>query len=302
MSRDQRDRRPARDGDRHRARMLAGLPVRERRVQVGGVSTAILEGGDGPPLVLLHGGIECGGVVWGPVVSALARRHRLVIPDLPGLGESDPVARLDASTFDVWFAELMQLACPDKPTLVAHSLAGGLAAGFAGRYGDLLQRLVIYGSPAVGPYRPPLGLQLAAIRFALLSSERNGDRLNRWFILDLDSTRDLDRGWWAAFDTYCRSRRTVRHVKRTMSRLVKAQGKPLPTVDLGRIAVPTSLLWGRHDRAAPLRVGESANRTFGWPLRVIDQAGHVPHIEQPEAFLRALSEFLPSIRPEAETL
>ena len=69
-----------------RERLLTGMPVAERRVQVAGVSTAILEGGAGPPVVLLHGGIECGGVYWAPVLSRLAERHRLVVPDVPGLG------------------------------------------------------------------------------------------------------------------------------------------------------------------------------------------------------------------------
>ena len=41
-------------GSRHRARLLAGLPVAERRLQLAGVSTAVLEGGAGPPIVLLH--------------------------------------------------------------------------------------------------------------------------------------------------------------------------------------------------------------------------------------------------------
>ena len=50
-----------------RERMLAGLPVDERRLDLAGASTAVLEGGDGPPLVLLHGGIECGGAIWAPV-------------------------------------------------------------------------------------------------------------------------------------------------------------------------------------------------------------------------------------------
>ena len=42
-------------GSRHRALLLSGLPVTERRLQVAGVSTAVLEGGAGPPILLLHG-------------------------------------------------------------------------------------------------------------------------------------------------------------------------------------------------------------------------------------------------------
>src|SRR5918997_5792454 len=92
-----------------RARMLPALPVRERRIEPAGVRTALLEAGDGPPLVLLHGAIECGGAVWAPVIARLAERHRVLVPDVPGLGESEPVARLDAAAFAGWFGELIRL-------------------------------------------------------------------------------------------------------------------------------------------------------------------------------------------------
>jgi hypothetical protein len=42
-------------GEAARERLLAGMPVTERRLRLAGVSTAVLEGGDGPPVVLLHG-------------------------------------------------------------------------------------------------------------------------------------------------------------------------------------------------------------------------------------------------------
>lgn len=64
---------------------------------MAGVATSVLQAGQGPPL-LLHGGIECGGPYWAPVVSRLAERHLVVVPDVPGLGESEPVERLDTTT------------------------------------------------------------------------------------------------------------------------------------------------------------------------------------------------------------
>jgi pimeloyl-ACP methyl ester carboxylesterase len=97
--------------DHVRERLLAGIPVTERRLEVGGVWTAVLEGGDGPPMVLLHGGIETGGVYWAPVTSRLAESYRLVVPDVPGLGESEPVAGLEAVAFAEWFAGLLQVTC-----------------------------------------------------------------------------------------------------------------------------------------------------------------------------------------------
>jgi pimeloyl-ACP methyl ester carboxylesterase len=62
----------------------------------------------------------------------------------------------------------------------------------------------------------------------------------------------------------------------------------IPTEELERIAVPTTLIWGRHDPVNRLRVAEAVSQRFGWPLHVIENAADDPPIEQPEAFLRAL--------------
>lgn len=279
-----------------RQRLLAGIPVTERQLRPAGVSTTVLEGGDGPPVVLLHGGIECGGAYWAPVIARLAERHRLLVPDAPGLGESEPVARLDES-FAAWFAELLRLTCREKPALVAHSLLGSLAARYAAQHGDALRRMVIYGTPGVGPYRLPPGLLLTALRFGLRPSLRNHERFARWAFLDPDRIHRQDPEWLEAFHAYNMSRAAVPHVKRTMRRLIRTCTKRVPDSELQRIKIPTALLWGRHDRMVPVRVGEAASATLGWPLHVIDHAGHVPHIEQPESFLEAL---LPALEASTE--
>jgi pimeloyl-ACP methyl ester carboxylesterase len=266
-------------------RMLAGLPVTRRRIDLAGISTAVLEGGDGSPLVLLHGGIECGGAIWAPVVARLAERHRLIVPDLPGLGDSEPVDRLEPATFADWFGALLRLTCDRPPTLVAHSLGGSLAARFATEHGELLERLVLYGAPGVGRYRMPLDLRVTAIRFALRPSERNAERFDRLAFFDLDRTRQQDAAWFAAFSADTMARARVPHVKRTMRGLIAVGSKAVPGLE--RVEVPTTLLWGRHDRFVPLGLGEAASARLEWPLHVIDAAGHVPHIEQTDAFLEA---------------
>jgi pimeloyl-ACP methyl ester carboxylesterase len=69
-------------GDDARQRVLAGAPVIERRLDLAGVSTAVLEGGDGPPVVLLHGQGGWSGV-WLPVIADLVRTHRWSRPTCP---------------------------------------------------------------------------------------------------------------------------------------------------------------------------------------------------------------------------
>lgn len=281
-----------------RRRLLHGSPLAERRVDVAGIDTAVLEGGIGSPLVLLHGGIACGGACWGPVVRRLAERHHLLIPDVPGLGESAPVTPLDASTFAEWLEELLKIACDRDPIVVAHSLVGSLTARFASRHGDLLRGLVIYSSPAIGPFRPPPGLILASMRFDLKPSMANLQRLQRWPFLDPARLRSNPK-WLDGFNTYMLDRGSRSHVKRTMRQLFRAGTKEAPQADLQGIAVPTHLIWGRHDRMTPLSLGEGASARFGWPLHVVEDAGHVPHIEQPERFGMRLDAALRSIETSA---
>ena len=63
--------------------------------------------------------------------------------------------------------------------------------------------------------------------------------------------------------------------------------RTIPPEQLARIAVPTALVWGRHDRVMRLRIAERASVRYGWPLHVVEDAGHFA-VEQPEAYRAAL--------------
>jgi pimeloyl-ACP methyl ester carboxylesterase len=275
-----------------RERMLADLPVTERRLGVAGTETAILEGGVGPPLILLHGGIECGGAYWAPVIPALAGRHRLIAPDVPGLGESSPLRRLDTEAFAAWFAGLIDKTCDERPVLIAHSLLGSLAASFAGARPDVLRQLCIYAAPGVGPYRMPFRLRVVAVRFALRTDQRNAERFERFALLDRERTRSLAEDWFDSFSSYTLAQAQVRHVKRTMNQLIRVGTRRTDDADLRRINAPVSLIWGMQDRMVPIELAYGARSRLGWPLRVVDGAAHAPHIERPGAFVARLEEAL----------
>jgi 2-hydroxymuconate-semialdehyde hydrolase len=127
------------------------------------------------------------------------------------------------------------------------------------------------------------------MRFAARPTAANADRFQRFALLDRDATLWRDPEWFEAFDAYTRARAGEPLVKKTMRQLVAAETKAIPDAQLGRIDLPTTLLWGRHDRMVPLEIAERASARYGWPLHVIDHAAHAPHIEQPEAFVAALT-------------
>ena len=143
------------DGTDARARLLAGMPVSERRLTAAGIPTAVLEGGDGPPLVLLHG--PAGNAThWMRVIGRLVATHRVIAPDLPGHGESAVVdgAELDAGRMLDWLDDLIEQTCPAPPALVGYALGGALAARFAADRDERLSRLVLVDSLGLAPFSP----------------------------------------------------------------------------------------------------------------------------------------------------
>jgi pimeloyl-ACP methyl ester carboxylesterase len=216
-----------------RERLLDGLDVVERRLRPAGVSTAVLEAGDGPPVLLLHG---AGGDAthWLRVLSELARTHRVIAPDLPGHGASEPAERALE-----WLGELIESSCEGRPALVGHALGGAIAARFAAAHGERLDRLVLVDALGLAAY--------------------NVDRART------RAVQAAPHGLMAEFGMTA-----------------------IPPEELDRIDVRTTLIWGRHDLATPLRISEAASERHGWSLRVIEQAGDDPATEQPETFVRAL--------------
>ena len=86
----------------------AGIPVEERRLKLAGVSTTVLEGGDGPPMVLLHGP-GASAAHWERVMPELAATHRVIAPDLPGRARPRSAGGpIDADRVLEWLDELIE--------------------------------------------------------------------------------------------------------------------------------------------------------------------------------------------------
>ena len=280
-------------GEDARARLLSGLPVSERRLQLAGVSTAVLEGGDGPPIVLLQGEFAA---VWMRVIPELVTTHRVIAPDLPGLGASEVSGRPpDADAVLTWLDELIEQTCAIPPVLVGKGPGGALAARFAIEHSDRINRLVLVDTHGLDRFRPPPGMALSFIGVLLRPTERGLERgFRHYCFVDLDGVRAEmgERYEWMA--AYALDRFLTPSVKAAMRSLMRQLASAIPSGDLNRIAVPTTLIWGRHDLAVRLNVAEAACARYGWPLHVIEDARDDPAIEQPEAFLEALRTVLES--------
>jgi pimeloyl-ACP methyl ester carboxylesterase len=273
-----------------RERLLELMQVSERQIELAGIPTSVLEAGTGPAMILLHGPGEYA-AKWLRVIPDLASTHHVVAPDLPGHGASGGVDDADADRIVAWLAALIDQTCEAKPALVGQILGGAIAARFAIDHGDRLTRLVLVDALGLRPFEPAPEFAAAFGAFLQAPTEATHDALWRQCAFDLDVMRRQMGESWRSIKAYNLERAQASNLHATQHRLMEIFGMPaIAPADLARIGVSTTLIWGRHDRATPPGVAQEASDRYGWPLRIIENAGDDPPMEQPQAFVAALRE------------
>jgi pimeloyl-ACP methyl ester carboxylesterase len=270
--------------------LLDASGAREVSLEIGGAKTALLEAGDGRPLVLLHGMTPAGGLVWWAVLPLLAERFRVIVPDVPGLGESRPLRGvLDRERVAGWLSEVIELRCPEPPLLVATSLGAGFGLHFALTRTAQLRGLVVTDAVGLARFKPPVGFLVNSLRNATWPGPKSLRRLLPYVVHDERAVSRRHGERWEAFLEYSVARARRSGVQKALRQLAsRANAKPLPRSKLRDLDIPVRMIWGRHDRPFPLSIAEEGGAALGWPLQVIDDAGHLPYIEQPEAFAEAV--------------
>jgi pimeloyl-ACP methyl ester carboxylesterase len=281
-----------------RGRLLEGLGVSERRLVLAGISTAVLEAGEGPPVVLLH---EPGSFAeqWLHVLPEIARCNRIIAPDLPGHGASNiGHAKLDGDRVLAWLAELIERSCESPPGLLGHLGSGAIAARLAIAQAPRLRSLVLVDSFGLGRFRPAPRFGLALFRYVARPTPKTYAALMNRCTVDFDSVRAGLGERWEPFESYTLDRACSTEGKAALKVVMRELAVPaIPPPELERIGVPVRLIWGRHDPVNRLSVAEAASERYGWPLKIIEGAGDDPPLEQPQAFLRALR---PALAPVDE--
>jgi pimeloyl-ACP methyl ester carboxylesterase len=276
-------------GEEARRRLLSELPVTERRLDLAGISTTVLEGGEGSSIVLLHGPGEHA-TKWLRVVPDLATSHHVIVPDLPGHGASEvPDGPIHSDRVLEWLRDLLECTCRTPAVLVGQILGGAIAARLAVEESDRLSHLVLSDTLGLAPFQPTPEFGAALLDFLQQPDEDTHDRLWERCAFDLDALRHRMGASWDSIKAYNLDRAQAPSLKATQQSLMEQFGMPaIPPEKLAQFTAPTTLIWGRHDLATRLAVAEAASARYGWPLHVIEDAADDPPIEQPEAFLRAL--------------
>ncbi len=276
------------------------MVVEERNIDVGGLITHYLVAGEGPPLVLLHALGESA-FDWRWVLPALARTHRVYVPDLPGFGYSaKPSADYSPAFFARFVGAYLDALGLESPAVVGNSI-GGLAAlrlalseparvsalglvasaglGREITYALRLPTLPGYGEAAVAWGKTPLGaVQRAWSRVPLLFG--HPERVPAEWITEQTEIAQLP-GFTEATMAALRAQ-------------VDLGGQREVLVDqLPHLQVPTLVVWGESDRVFPYSQGQKALSCLRQgALELVPDCGHLPHIERPDRLAALLGRFL----------
>jgi 3-oxoadipate enol-lactonase len=270
--------------------LLQGLEPRFHEHR--GARIRVFEGGQGPPLLLIHG---FGGAAWNfePLAPFLSGR-RLIVPDLPGHGASSP---LPATPTLAGFADLLASLLDEPVDVLGHSLGGVVALRLAERHPQLVRSLVLAAAAGISS-----STRLAEITIALVGIAQPGKLAGRRVdrIAGSRLLRRLVFGRFEVSNPELLSERAVHGFLRGSTMHTDAIGAGLalarddPRADLDGVRCPVLVLWGGRDRQVPVEDGFEYARRLRAPLRVIADCGHLLIGERPDVCARATLEFTAS--------
>lgn len=253
-----------------------------RSIDVDGISWPYLEGGpaDGEIVVMLHG---FGGDKdnWPLYARYFTKRYRVIAPDLPGFGDNvrNPDWHYGAEAQTGRLYSFFKVLGLDKFHLAGNSMGGFIALNYALTHPEQLKSLTLIDNAGVtSKSKSELELEIDAGKNPLVAkSLEDFDRLMDFVMhkripapkfmmramleVQLQHFEFLDRIFWTVVEEGLDGSMTER---------------------LGEVAMPTLVVWGRHDRLIDISCADIMAATIpDNKVVIVEDAGHVPMIESP---------------------
>jgi pimeloyl-ACP methyl ester carboxylesterase len=266
-----------------------------RDVNARGARVRFVEAGSGPPVLLVHGYLWSRHV-WDDVLPLLARRFRVIVPDLPGFGDSEkpPPARY-AYGFDAFSESLVDLVAAlglGRVSVCGHSMGGAIALTLAANHPDMVDKLIlvdpsIYPSPSDAMTRVATIPVLGPIVFKQIYGRAMFRKFFRENVYASEAAVPGAR-IEQLFDTF-NGPAAREAAYATMLATLDTRGL---VASVPRVTAPTLVAWGRGDRSVPVAHGRRLARELRRARFEVFECGHSPAEECPDAFADVTTAFL----------
>lgn len=251
----------------------------EQSLEVAGLTLRYLQGGSGVPLVTLHH--STGSPGWLPVHDELAKGANVIVPDMPGYGQSTrPEWAREARDIAILLRQALDKAGVEKVALVGFGFGGFVAAEFATMSPRNLTHLVLVGAAGLQPEEGEILDEMMVdfdqyVKAGFRSDERYTENFGDELAPEIRQLWDFSREMTArlTWKPYMFNRRLA----------------PL----LKEVATPTLIIWGGDDRIVPLVCGRQYQRALpNARLEIVDGAGHLVEYEEPARVASLISSFI----------
>lgn len=280
-----------------------GKPVHMNELkylELHGDRVAYRDAGSGETLLLIHG-MAGSSETWRAVIPQLAKKYRVIAPDMLGHGQSDkPRGDYSLGAFAVWLRDLLDELGVTRATIVGQSLGGGVAMQFVYQHPDYCQRLVLISSGGLGPdvgwtlrLLSAPGAELILPVIAPKPVLNVGNKLRSWLsAAGIQSPRGAEI--WSAYSSLSDSQ--TRHAfLRTLRSVVDYRGQAVSALNRLHLTsqLPTMAIWGDKDQIIPLDHAYAAQAARpGSRLEVLAGVGHFPHVERPTDVVDLIDDFI----------
>jgi pimeloyl-ACP methyl ester carboxylesterase len=263
---------------------IEGL-VEQKEITIGTIKTSYLLCGNGEPVIFLHGA-GAGAVTWYPSINSISKNFQVLAPDIVGYGESDkPDAPYNRPYFSKWLKDFLKELKISKAHIVGLSQGGAIALQFAIDNPEMVNKLVLVDSAGLGAkvsFWPLIG---TIWMNSFPSSMAN--RFNSRYILHNPINRDPNHSNYSI---------AVLKYKGGKNAFKQGRGTAVSKISeelLKQIQNETLIIWGKDDKLFSVKYGETAAKIIpNAKLHLIQDAGHLPLMDQPEIFNKILGDFL----------
>jgi len=270
-----------------------------RTMTLHGDRVAYRDEGAGEVLLLIHG-MGGSSASWRAVVPMLAKKYRVIAPDLLGHGQSDkPRGDYSLGAFAVLLRDLLDALGIPEATIVGHSLGGGVAMQFAHQHRDYCRRLVLISSGGlgadVGRMLRLLSLPGSELVLPLIASKpaiQVGNALRGLMSSDDEVTR-FSETWRAHAELSNRSNRQA--FLRTLRSVVDRRGQAVCALNRLHFnaELPSLIICGEQDKVIPAAHAHAAHAALpNSRLHVIPGVRHHPQVERPEIVAQLIDDLI----------
>jgi len=257
--------------------------MQSKRIKVGSLNIRYFAGGQGDPLVIIHGGGD-GARAWLKNAEELSKHYNVYIPDLPGFGHSRSASnKFHLPEYVAFIEDFSQALGIERFHLVGHSIGGGIALHYALKFPQKVKGLVLVSSWC-------LGLE-AALWVRLLSHPVFCHSLGEIALATMKAIKLLARLFYAPF----RFANPLTRVKMDVGKTMIAMGGQTTVLQdrLCELTMPTLLVWGSGDRIVPAdHAYIAAEMIPDCQVHVFEGCGHSVYKQRAEEFSRLLANFL----------